>query len=162
MLSLSSLSLSLSFSFSLLSPPSLSPPSLSPSLSPLSSLSLSLTPSLSPPPPSLPPFLPQKPADLEVVSSTPYQGISQEDLTSLYDSYITKDNEFRRLMKSPPLNYVKQYQHVTACVKLLCERAGFIEPFCLSEAIFNLKRACQVAMGRDSFSTTFALDVSTH
>ena len=132
------------------------------SLSPLSLFLL--LPSLSPPslPPSLPPFLPQKPADLEVVSSTLYQGISQEDLTSLYDSYITKDNEFRRLMKSPPLNYVKQYQHVTACVKLLCERAGFIEPFCLSEAIFNLKRACQVAMGRDSFSTTFALDVSTH
>ncbi|XP_011404735.1 PREDICTED: phosphatidylinositol 4-phosphate 3-kinase C2 domain-containing subunit beta-like [Amphimedon queenslandica] len=100
-----------------------------------------------------------KPSELDIISTVPYQGLSQDDLTSLFDSYVTKDEEFRSLMKTPPLNYIKQYQHVTACVKLLCERAGFIEPHCLSEAIFNLKRACQVAMGRDSFSTTIALDM---
>lgn len=96
--------------------------------------------------------------EISHVSQIPY--LTQEELTSLYDSYISKDEDFRQQMKHPPLNYVKQYQHVTACVKLLCERAGFFEPLCLSEAVFNLKRACRVAMGRDSFSTSIALDVS--
>lgn len=59
-------------------------------------------------------------------------------------------------MATPPINYSRHFQRISACVKLLCERIGFIEPFCLSEAMFNLRRACHSGMGRVSV----ALDVS--
>ena len=59
-------------------------------------------------------------------------------------------------MATPPINYSRHYQRISACVKLLCERIGFIEPLCLSEAMFNLRRACRSGMGRVSI----ALDVS--
>ena len=94
------------------------------------------------------------------MSSSFPSALSSEDLTTLYDSYVSKDEEFRLQMANPPLNYIRQYQHITSCVKLLCERTGFIETLSVSEAVFNLKRACRSAMGRDSFAANIAVDVS--
>jgi phosphatidylinositol-4-phosphate 3-kinase len=94
----------------------------------------------------------------ETTSNSP-PPLSQDEITILYDSYLSKDEEFRYQMTKPPLNYIRHYQQVTACIKMLCERAGSIEPLCVSESIFNLKRACRSAMGRDSFAANIAVDL---
>ena len=36
-------------------------------------------------------------------------------------------------------------QSVVSCVKLLCERLSFVEPPDVTEAVYNLRRACRVA-----------------
>ena len=39
---------------------------------------------------------------------------------------------------------------------------SFVEPFFVSEAVFNLRRACKATNTPDEFSTTIALEVSAH
>lgn len=36
-------------------------------------------------------------------------------------------------------------QSVVSCVRLLCERLSFIEPPNITEAVYNLRRACRAA-----------------
>ena len=59
-------------------------------------------------------------------------------------------------------------QSVISCVKLLCERLLFIEPASLSDAVYNLRRACKsvgqqsgrVVGGKEKADTTRAGDTA--
>lgn len=100
---------------------------------------------------------------VKLESSIPFKThtLSRKELTSLVDSYLTKDAEFRSSLTTPPVNYTRLCQTILACVKLICERLGFFEPVCLSEAVYNLKRVCNYAQDRDSLSANIAVDVET-
>ncbi len=49
---------------------------------------------------------------------------------------------------------------IVACIRLICERMGFIQPVCVAEAIIELQRACQSVRGNDDLSINFEVDVS--
>ena len=85
--------------------------------------------------------------------------MTRDDLNALVDSYFTKTKEFQdELLSSHPVNYQRHSMSVISCVRLLCERMMFIEPFAVSEAVFNLKRACKATSTPEEF--TIALEVS--
>lgn len=86
--------------------------------------------------------------------------LSFHELTTLIDSYFSKDEEFHSLLFKPPVNYTRMCHQTIACVKLICERFGFIETVRVSEAIFDLQRACQAFKGNDDFSLSIQVDVS--
>ena len=100
---------------------------------------------------------------VKLESSIPFKThtLSRKELTSLVDSYLSKDAEFRSSLTTPPVNYTRLCQTTLACVKLICERLGFFEPVCISEAVYNLKRVCNYAQDRDSLSANIAVDVSS-
>ena len=100
---------------------------------------------------------------VKLESSIPFKThtLSRKELTSLVDSYLSKDEEFRSSLTTPPVNYTRLCQTTLACVKLICERLGFFEPVCISEAVYNLKRVCKYAQDRDSLSANIAVDVSS-
>lgn len=53
-------------------------------------------------------------------------------------------------------------QSVVSCVKLLCERLAFIEPPEITDAIFNLRRACRTATQPElETSSLFAPEVQS-
>jgi len=52
-------------------------------------------------------------------------------------------------MQSSPLAAPTMVQSVVSCVKLLCERMSFIEPPEITDAVFNLRRACKAASQPD-------------
>ena len=86
--------------------------------------------------------------------------LSLHELNTIIDSYFTKDEEFRRLLTQPPVNYVRMCHQTLACVRHVCERMGFIQPVCVSEAVFDLERACNAVGGVEDFSMGFQVDVS--
>ena len=47
--------------------------------------------------------------------------------------------------QSSPLGLPTFSQSVISCVRLLCERLLFIEPPDVTDAVFNLRRACKTA-----------------
>ena len=88
--------------------------------------------------------------------------LSLHELTTLTDSYFSKDEEFRRLLVKPPVNYTRMCHQTIACVRLMCERMGFIEPVGVAEAVFEFQRACQaMGGGNNDFSLSFQVDVSS-
>lgn len=82
------------------------------------------------------------------------------ELNSLLDSYFVKENEFKREFSTPPVNYAKLSQNIISCVRLLCERMGFVETFSVSEAVYNLRRACKGTHTPIEFSAAIALEVN--
>lgn len=51
-------------------------------------------------------------------------------------------------------------QSVISCVQLLCERLSFIEPPEVTEAVFNLRRACKSATQFDLVTSLVSVEVS--
>ena len=86
--------------------------------------------------------------------------LSSHDLTVLVDSYLSKDEEFRQFLAKSPVNYPRICHQTVACVRLICERIGFVEPVGVAEAIFDLQRACKSAGGTDDPSNSTAQEVS--
>ena len=88
--------------------------------------------------------------------------LSRQELDSLLDSYLTQHEQFSSTLHSSSCNYMKMCQRVISCVKMLCERLAFLEPLFLSEAVYNLRRACKSACSygdMDSFSANLSLEV---
>ena len=87
------------------------------------------------------------------------QSLSFHELNTLLDSYFSKNKDFSKGLATPPVNYTILSQSVISCIRLLCERMSFIEPFAVSEAVFNLRRACKSATTPDEFPAAIAVEV---
>jgi hypothetical protein len=89
-----------------------------------------------------------------------FHSISEQELNTLLDSYVTKAAKFRSVVQShaenpSPVPIPALAQTVISCVKLLCERLLYVEPPSLSNAIFSLRRACKSASGLHGDSSGF-------
>ena len=87
--------------------------------------------------------------------------VSRQELNALVDSYLSKNTEFLdKLSSAQPVDYQRYMLGVISCVRLLCERMMFVEPFDVTEAVFNLRRACKTTNSPEEFVSTIPIEVS--